>query len=199
MKCTNCGKKIKMGSNVCPECGEEQKEKEIPISTAIATVLIIIFLTCAVIAAYFAFGKEKLTESNMRKQLINKAGEDIIEMYYDDFNGDGTKEAFAVTGSGSSRNILNGTVWFLSDVRGENIKPDIKGSINGILVENGKKYVSIEIIDENGESCSFICGVDKYGKYYNAPASEKYSNVTQTNGRIMDSKGHEISIEHPEE
>lgn len=204
MKCINCGKEIKEGSKKCPECGAElvvpkkKGDEEVPISTAIATVLVIIFITCAVIGFYFAYGKDKLSESNMRRQLLN-SGEQIIEMYYDDFNCDGTKEAYAITGSGSANNILNGKVWYLREASGTNVKSDFTGSINGIVVEKGQKYVSIEIKDENGESVSYICGVNKYGDYTAAPASERFSGVHQTDGRILTESGKEISILNPQD
>lgn len=210
MKCINCGNKIKDINEKCPKCGayqfdpekelekEAKKDDEVPVSTAIASVLVIIFVTCAVIGFYFAFGRDKLNENNIKRQLNNISGESIIEMYYDDFNGDGSKETFAVTGSGSTNKIINGTLWYIKDTTGINIRSGFSGGINGLIDEKNQKYLSIEINGENGESTSFICGVNKFSNFYEPEASGKFSGVHQIDGRILTAKGKEIDIENPE-
>ncbi len=207
MKCINCGKEIEDGKFQCPECGAfqideskigqitQEEEDGVPISTAIATVLVIIFITCAVIGFYFAYGRDKISENNIRKQLNNISGESLIEMYYDDFNGDGSKEAFAVTGSGSSNAVLDGTVWYIKDTTGINIKSDFSGKINGVLVNGNNKFFSFDAKNEAGEDVSFIFGVNKYSDLYQPEASEKYSGVHQENGKVFTGDGKIITLE----
>ncbi len=206
MKCIKCGNKIKDINERCPKCGsyqyvpeQEKKDDEVSISTAVASVLVIIFVTCAVIGFYFAYGKDRLSESNIKKQIANKAGEAVIEMYYYDFNGDGSKETFAVTGSGSKNSIVNGKLWYVSGTAGMNIKSDFSGNMNGLIEERGKKYISVEINGENGKSLSFIFGVDNHSNFFEPEASGKYQKVHQENGRILTNNGKEISIENPAE
>lgn len=204
MKCINCGCEIKEGKKNCPECGAYQdipkpvqkpEEKMVSLSTAIASVLIIIFVTCAVIGFYFAYGRDKLSETNIRRQLENVSGGKLIEMYYDDFNGDGTKEAFGITGSGSTKSVINGNVWYIRDKQGVNIKSGFSGGLNGVISESGKKYISVEVNDGNGESVSFIWGVNKYGEIFKPESSEKYKKVHQENGRILTDEGSEVVID----
>lgn len=203
MKCINCGCELKEGKKNCPECGAyqvisnpaEKKEDNVSLSTAIASVLIIVFVTCAVIGFYFAYGREKLDESNIKRQLQSVSGGKLIEMYYEDFNGDGAKEAFGVTGSGSTNSVINGNVWYIRDKKGVNIKSGFSGHLNGIIMEKEKKFISVEIIDGKGDSLSYIWGVNKYGESYQTESSGKYKDVRQENGRILTKEGTEIKIE----
>ena len=203
MKCINCGCELKEGKNNCPECGAfqvdltpaEKKEDGVSLSTAIASVLIIVFVTCAVIGFYFAYGRDKINETNIRRQLQSVSGGNLIAMYYEDFNGDGSKEAFGVTGSGSSNSVINGNLWYIRDKKGLNIKSGFSGRINGTIMEREKKYISIDIYDGNGDSLSNIWGVNKYGECYQPESSGKYKNVRQENGRILTDEGAEIKID----
>ena len=204
MKCINCGCELKEDQKNCPECGAyqnislpaEKKDDGVPLSTAIASVLIIVFVTCAVIGFYFAYGREKLDETNIRRQLQNVSGGNLIAMYYEDFNGDGTKEAFGITGTGSINSVVNGNLWYIKDKKGLNLKSDFSGRLNGVIMEREKKYVSIEISDGNGNSCSYIWGVNKYGESYQPESSCKYRSVRQENGRILTYEGAEVKIEN---
>lgn len=176
----------------------EKKDDEVSISTAIASVLVIIFITCAVIGFYFAYGKDKIEENNIKKQLRNISGETLIEMYCDDFNGDGSKEVFAVTGTGSSTTIVDGTLWYVKGTVGLNVKSDFSGTINGIITDKNKKYLSIDLENENGEIVSLICGVNRGSEFYQPAASGKFRGVHQQDGRILTDTGKEVNLENPE-
>ena len=203
MKCIKCGFELKDDQKICPECEtfqlipktEENKDDGVSLSTAIASVLIIVFLTCAVIGFYFAYGREKLDESNIKRQLQSISGGKLIEVYYEDFNGDGLKEAFGVTGSGSTSSVINGNLWYIRDKKGVNLKSGFSGHLNGIVMEKEKKFISVEIVDGEGDSLSYIWGVTKYGESYQHESSGKYKNVGLVNGRILTGEGKEIKIE----
>lgn len=203
MKCIKCGFELKDDQKICPECEtfqlipktEENKDDGVSLSTAIASVLIIVFLTCAVIGFYFAYGREKIDESNIKRQLQSVSGGKLIEMYYEDFNGDGVKEAFGVTGSGSTGSVINGNLWYIKDQKGVNLKSGFSGHLNGVIMEKDKKFISVEIADSKGDSLSYIWGVNKYGESYQTETSGKYKNVSMVNGRILTNEGSEIKIE----
>ncbi|MCQ2479744.1 MAG: zinc ribbon domain-containing protein [Clostridia bacterium] len=200
MKCFNCGCELKDGQKNCPECGayqiDKQSAKKISLKAGIATALVVIIAVVGLTVYYFLDGKDRIERSYIQAQIERVSHSKIIEMYYDDFNGDGTKEAFAVTGVGTDDVFTEGEVWFVKSRLGVNIRSGVVGSINGIVEEDGKKYLSVEITDEKRRSSSYVFGVDDNNNYYVPVISGKYSGIHQQDGKAVTSDGKEITIKN---
>lgn len=162
-------------------------KKKNTANAAIAVIIIIAFLTGG-LSTYFLF----LThEKRLRRTLTEITEKPIIEFSYDDFNNDGTKEAFAVAGNGNEDGFNSAEVWFVSDGAIENLKDNAEGSLNGIVSENNIKYLSVEIKDGDS-SHSYIYGVKAKNKSYEPEYSGKYSGVHQDGDRILTADNIEI-------
>lgn len=200
MKCFNCGCKLKENQKNCPECGayqiDKQSAKKISLKAGIATALLVIIAVVGLTAYYFLDGKDRIEYAYIQKQVERVSHSKMIEMYYDDFNGDGAKEAFVLTGIGTEDVFTDGEVWFVKSRLGVNIRSDVVGGVNGIVEEEGKKYLSVEITDEKRHSSSYIFGVDEKNNYYVPVISGKYTGIHQQDGKVVTSEGKEITVKN---
>ncbi len=196
MICRNCGIELNVGAKFCPKCGtpqlnktgkEEQKKSKAKI---IVAIILVIALIAGTVTAILVFGNEKKRFERKLKNLTNKK---IVEMFYDDFNNDSTNEMFAIVGKGNRAHFSKAEIWFISDDAGECVKEDIDGHINGILEEEGNKYISVEVENEEN-SASYIYGVADRDEYGEADISGKYSDVCMKDGKIVTGDNTQVHI-----
>lgn len=194
MKCKNCGEKMEKGDLFCPSCGMSKK-----YGSDNSNALIIILSAAAIIVALavifisLKYGMNSDDKTSLLKSLSKTTDKEIIEFYYDDFNNDSVCEAFAVAGEGSKDSFTTAEIWYVTSAENTVILENINGAINGILEENGSKYISVEI-SEGEKSSSYIYGVNQDGGYSEPPASRKYQNVHQSDGKILTIDNKEITL-----
>ncbi len=200
MKCFNCGCELKDGKMNCPECGayqiDKQSAKRISLKAGLITALLVIVAVVALTSFYFYAGKDMIERNYIQKQIERVSSSDLIQIYYDDFNGDGSKEAFAVTGIGTEDVFTDGEIWYVKSRLGVNIRSGVIGGINGIVEEDGKKYLSVEISDEKRRTSSYIFGVDERNNYYVPVISGKYNKIHQQDGKVVTEDGKEITVKN---
>lgn len=125
------------------------------IMSALLSALLIITAFSTVVSAS--------GESDLRNKLRGYVSEPIYKTFYDDFNGDGKYEMFALTGSGYC------SVWYVSDnaaTKMSNECYDISTDEPEARVMNtgGRKYLKYMQTAGNGQSRTVICSVDKNGR-----------------------------------
>ena len=137
------------------------------------------------------------SESELKAILKRKISKNISEWVYADYDGDGTKEAFAIVGKKSYNETDRNTsvnVWFINN-KGE-ITQMINNSYDGkkytsfcdyysdvkVLKQGNKRFLSF-IASNQAPSLGFIFGVvDK--KAYEFEVSGQYPNFTFENNKI---------------
>lgn len=119
------------------------------------------------------------TEETLQSMLQNYVGEDGLEtlyFIYDDYDGNGTKEAFAIRGKKEADSCTNVVIYY---VDGENIRQMNDKEYYGYysheqLLETGKQKFLVWELDAGGSgSLSYVFGV-KDGKSYQPQISGNY-------------------------
>lgn len=172
----------------------KKKKKKSKTKAIIAIVLVIAILAGGGTASYFLFFTH---QKRLERKLKGLTDKEIVEFYFDDYNADGTDEAFAVVGKkGENNEFSKGEIWFVSDNSYKKLKGDVNGRLNGMLEEKKNKYISVEVEDKkDDDSASYIYGVKKKDESYEPPASGQYKGVHQKDdGEIVDDRGIKIDI-----
>lgn len=209
MKCSNCGKEIAQGAKFCTSCGavqqaapqpvpqpapQPEKKKKSHVKAIIAIVLVVAVIAGATAAGFLWVYPTFFKDKYLKNMIQKKAGKEIIEYWFDDFNGDGEEEAFAVAGKGDKDGFSKGEIWFASDKAVcKSVKKNFDGKVNGILEEDKDKYISVEA-EKDGESRSYIYGVKSKNKYFEPEISGVFSEVRQKGDKIVTADGEEVSI-----
>lgn len=128
----------------------------------ILSLLLTLTMLCAFVPATAVRAS---SQDELLKKLKNNTSDTIIETYYDDFDGDGQDEMFAITGQKST-----GNVWFVSNSTCEklqynysNASPSATDKFKVIDI-NGKKYFNYFEIYGNGQTVTIVCFIGKSNK-----------------------------------
>lgn len=201
MICKNCGNVIDDGAAFCDNCGQHVVQ---PAKSASGTkklssnqLIIIIASVAAILVAAIIIATVLVIRpkgKNLEKKLEGLTDKQIISFCCDDYNSDGSEEAFAIAGTGSESGFENADIWFVSENAGGKVKENISGRLNGILEENGRKYMCVEVADDGG-SHSYIYGVIEPDKVYEPDTSGVFSGVYQDETTIKTVDGQVITID----
>ena len=198
MFCKNSGKELIPGKRFCGVCGtpvqnqsapdkQEKKDKKTKKIVAIILAFVIVFISCAT-GCTFKNNKKtyKSEEEALRKAIEDYTTKQLLEFYYDDYDANGNKEAFAIAGEGAKDDFRQAEIIYVDHKKKpKTVDSNIDGHTNGIIKDKKTKFVSIEKEAEKPEdNGSYIYGVkEKYT--YQPKISGKYRNVHQEYEEIV--------------
>ncbi len=194
-------------SNVQKPAPQKPKKKKSSKNIVLAIIAVILVIAIAVGGwlLWDVIGekkKEDLTDEEKLTQILEESTtKPIIEFVYDDYDSDGTCEAYAVVGETDEEDekhpeFYDADIYFVNHKKAQPIKENVSGKVNGTIKLEDIKYISIEVYEDGtDEGKSFIYTADGT-KSDEADISGKYSRVHKENGRIvgLDENGNEVEI-----
>ncbi len=226
--CPKCVRELADGARFCKLCGSQvlqtnmqnntqrpvqnikfttpapkKKKSSKGIIIAIIAVLLVALIVLGVIFIPDLLGKKDLTDKEKLTQLLEESTtKPIVEFVYDDYDSDGTYEAYAVVGETDEEDekhpeFYDADIYFVNHKKAQKIKEDVSGQVNGTMNIDDNKYISIEVYnDGTDEGYSFIYTVDgdKSKEHEN---SGEFSNVHEEDGKIVgiDENGEKVLFE----
>ncbi|MBQ7956887.1 MAG: zinc ribbon domain-containing protein [Clostridia bacterium] len=202
MFCRQCGKELKDDSAFCPYCGikrkeeKQQKSKEKNMRKRVIVVIAVLLVAAIILSILFIrhnMQLEEMTQAEEKLTQLLKESTDkpIVEFVYEDYDADGTYEAYAVAGKtagaadGEKTEYYEADVFFVNDSGAQIIQESVSGKLNGVLDSNGKIYISLEnITEDKTESYSYIYTVEESNPV-ESETSGKYHEVHQEDGKIL--------------
>lgn len=200
-KCPKCGKEVPEKLLFCEQCGERlvlsedngEKAKKTSNKKYIYVVIAILLVIAILSGVWLIAAKNKKREAENEQKLLElletSTTKPVVEFICEDFDKNGTIEAFAVVGqidnSESDHPEYSNADFFYIYEEAEIIKEDVYGKSNGIIECEEVTYVSFEVYEENSnEGYSFIyTAADQ--SFEEADISGKYSDVHEENGEIV--------------
>lgn len=188
-----------------PYKAPDSKKKISPVKIIIAIVALV--LVAAIVAGTFFFLEKKKEEEaaahreKLTQLLEEKTTKPVIEMFFEDYDNNGSIEAFALVGEkskgdGEDVEYTDADLYFVNEKKVQLIEEKITGQSNGILTaKNEIKYISLENV-KSDSSHSYIYGVKSNAPFESA-TSGTYYEVHQDGDRIVgkkDPKGGFIEI-----
>lgn len=148
------------------------------------------------------------SEDNLREIATEFIGEEPVDFFYGDFDGNGTHEAFAVTGkldsdyaqeNGYTNFIQNNCgFWFISSDGAQKVKSEYfdptHGNSNELLTANGRLFFSFEEHAFGSGSLTYLWGV-KDGRPYELKISGHYMNFGLHNNQYS-GQTHDFSADY---
>ncbi len=120
---------------------------------------------------YLSKKVNRSSEEYLRSELAKHSGDNVLSFEYQDYNGDGVKEAFAFTGTASSSGNFNGELWYLTPDKTEKVMSSAEYSIIGMVYTFGnQKLYRLESHDSSQMTKTYLFGVNQNG-YYMHPLS----------------------------
>lgn len=119
------------------------------LSLAVVIAIIMSFVPSVVVQA--------ATEDELIQKLKSSTSDDIVQTYYDDFDGDGENELFALVGKSYS-----GSVWYVSNTLIEKLEETYFDMSSGqghgeiLNVDDGKCFEYFQIYG-NGQYVTIVC------------------------------------------
>ena len=227
MFCKRCGKEIPNDSNVCQYCGSQvtprtsantytnfnnttvnqappvpqKKKKKTPwkIIAPIVAVLLIIAIIFGVFAC--SNSKKKAAEEKLRQILAESTTKPVVEFMCEDYDGDGTYEAYAVVGDSEEKEeyveYSDADICFVNEEEAEVIKESVRGHANGTIEVGNTIYVSLEVYDDGAETGKSFIYTAEDSESVESDISGKYSDVREEDGKVIgkDENGNEIEVE----
>ena len=229
--CPECGKELADGARFCKFCGSQvlqtnmQNNTQRPVQNiqvttpapkkkkstkivliAIISIILVVAIVLGIIFIPDLIGKKKdedLTDKEKLTQLLEESTtKPIVEFVYDDYDSDGTYEAYAVVGETDEEDekhpeFYDADIYFVNLKKAQPIKENISGKSNGKINLDEITYISIEVYEDGtDEGKSFIYTVDGT-KSAEADISGEYSNVHEENGKVIgfDENGNEVEVD----
>ncbi|MBE6783554.1 MAG: hypothetical protein E7536_06035 [Ruminococcaceae bacterium] len=216
-KCNFCGKENLDNTKFCTSCGKPFVQKPSPavmesravqsvkfvpatppapkkkksskgIIIAIVAVLLVAAVVLGIIFMPGLFDKKTSEEEKLKQLLEESTTKPIVEFVCDDYDSDGTYEAYAIVGKTDESDeehpeFYDADIYFVNQKKAQPIKENISGKVNGKIKLDKIIYISIEIY-EGGKGKSFIYTA-KGKKPVEAKNSGKYSDVHEENGKVV--------------
>ncbi|MBE6782388.1 MAG: zinc ribbon domain-containing protein [Ruminococcaceae bacterium] len=195
-------------SNVQKPAPQKPKKKKSSKNIVLAIIAVILVIAIAVGGwlLWDVIGekkKEDLTDEEKLTQILEESTtKPIIEFVYDDYDSDGTCEAYAVVGETDEEDekhpeFYDADIYFVNNKKAQKIKENVSGKVNGTIKLEDIKYISIEVYEDGtNKGKSFIYTADGT-KSVEPEFSGKYSNVHKEDGKIVgfdDNRNH-VDIE----
>ena len=191
INCPSCGKQLPDGSRFCKFCGSPVSQMpQVPVQinaqkpasqnkkkkSAKKVILAIIAIILAIAIGFCGWllwdviadkNKDVDGEEKLKELLEESTTKPIIEFVYDDYDSDGTYEAYAIVGESDDEDdeehpeFYDADIYFINPKEAQPIKENISGKYNDFMKIKKAKYISIEIYDEGTKTGkSFIYTVD---------------------------------------
>jgi len=165
--------------------GNEKSAETVVIHTDFSEVITVIL------------NKDPATEpsdNNLHSELLSllkaKTADEIVEFVYDDFDDNGTFEAFGITAIGnyySEEKKYNGAqVWYVDSNGATMIKSGMRdpGYLDPLIVINNRKFICWLENAANYGTCAQIFGVND-GRPFISSLSGKYNGLEEQNGKYL--------------
>lgn len=117
------------------------------------------------------------TEEEIRDKLTEYSGGKTVWFKLDDFDGDGTKEAFAFVGKAGAE-YMEGVFWYVSESYAAELKENGKWKAPEIETVGGTSFLFMENADDG---LTYVFGVEN-SKVYETAVSGMFSHLTHTEG-----------------
>ncbi|MBE6782706.1 MAG: zinc-ribbon domain-containing protein [Ruminococcaceae bacterium] len=184
-------------------------KKKSPKNIIFAIIAVILVVAIAVTGWFLwdHFGGKKDEESLNDKEKLTKILEEsttkpIVEFVYDDYDSDGTYEAYAVVGETVDEDdkhpeFYDADIYFVNNKKAQKIKENVSGQVNGKIKLEKTKYISIEVYEDGTKKGkSFIYSAEGT-KFVEPDISGKYSRVRLEDGKLVadDENGKKIEVD----
>lgn len=174
---------------------KKRKNDKSMIVAIIAVILSIALIAGGIFTFKFISDKKKeadLSENRTRFENILKESttKPIVEMVVEDYDLDGTYEAYAIVGETDEEDeehpeFYDADIYFVNQKKAQLIKENVSGKVNCLFELDGIIYISIEIyINGTTETYSLIFTVNGRN-YVEHEESGKYSNVHKEGKKII--------------
>lgn len=121
--------------------------------------------------------EEKGTEDDLRDKILTQAEGNIIWMKYDDFDGNGTKEAFAFVGNVTA-SYYEGKLWYANEDYTAELTDSGKWTTPVIISEGGGMFL---FVNDFQTDITYVYGMDE-GKVYESAVSGMFTNLKSAGG-----------------
>lgn len=118
------------------------------------------------------------TETQLRERLAEYGDGNIIWFSFDDFDEDGTYEAFAFVGKAGAE-YMDGVLWYVNENYAAELKESGKWHIPEIVNANGTNFLFAENYDDG---LTYVFGIEN-SKVYETAVSGSFSHLTYMGGR----------------
>ena len=118
------------------------------------------------------------TETQLRERLAEYGEGNIIWFNFDDFDGDGTYEAFAFMGKAGAE-YMDGVLWYVNENYAAELKESGKLHTPEIVNANGTNFLFAENYDDG---LTYVFGIEN-SKVYETAVSGNFSHLIYTGGR----------------
>lgn len=118
------------------------------------------------------------TETQLRERLAEYGDGNIIWFSFDDFDEDGTYEAFAFVGKAGAE-YMYGVLWYVNENYAAELKESGKWHTPEIVNANGTNFLFAENYDDG---LTYVFGIEN-SKVYETAVSGSFSHLTYMGGR----------------
>ena len=118
------------------------------------------------------------TETQLRERLAEYGVGNIIWFSFDDFDEDGTYEAFAFVGKAGAE-YMDGVLWYVNENYAAELKESGKWHTPEIVNANGTNFLFAENYDDG---LTYVFGIEN-SKVYETAVSGSFSHLTYMGGR----------------
>ena len=118
------------------------------------------------------------TETQLRERLAEYGDGNIIWFSFDDFDEDGTYEAFAFVGKAGAE-YMDGVLWYVNENYAAEVKESGKWHTPEIVNANGTNFLFAENYDDG---LTYVFGIEN-SKVYETAVSGSFSHLTYMGGR----------------
>ena len=118
------------------------------------------------------------TETQLRERLTEYGDGNIIWFSFDDFDEDGTYEAFAFVGKAGAE-YMDGVLWYVNENYAAELKESGKWHTPEIVNANGTNFLFAENYDDG---LTYVFGIEN-SKVYETAVSGSFSHLTYMGGR----------------
>ena len=118
------------------------------------------------------------TETQLRERLAEYGDGNIIWFSFDDFDEDGTYEAFAFVGKAGAE-YMDGVLWYVNENYAAELKESGKWHTPEMVNANGTNFLFAENYDDG---LTYVFGIEN-SKVYETAVSGSFSHLTYMGGR----------------
>ncbi len=186
-----------------PAAPQKKKSTKKIIIAIIAVILVIAIVVGGIF--FFRWKKKeaeiKESSEHLEQILEESTTKPIVELVCEDYDSDGTYEAYAIVGETDEKEeehpeFYEADIYFVNDKKVQKIKENVSGKTNGLIKLDKIKYISIEVYEDGTDEGKSFIYTAKGEDSVEADASGKYSYVHQEGNKIVgtDENGKEVEV-----